>query len=89
MPRGADRDDHAVEFAPEFGRMLMFRVHDHSWHGFLPRNGQCMSLLFCYVDSAWCTSKEYPQQSVSSFASLVPLSRKAIDPVSRHLPGTH
>lgn len=48
-----------------------------------------MSPLFCNVDSARSTSKEYPRQSVSSFASAVPLSRKTIDPVSRHLPGTH
>ncbi|MDA8253685.1 MAG: 2OG-Fe(II) oxygenase [Rhodospirillales bacterium] len=28
--RSGDRDDYAFEFAPEFGRMLMFRVCDYS-----------------------------------------------------------
>ena len=49
--RSDDRNDYAFEFAPEFGRMLMFRVCDHSWHGFLPQKGQRMSLQLCYVDS--------------------------------------
>lgn len=31
--RSEDRNDYEFEFPPEFGRMLMFRVGDHSWHG--------------------------------------------------------
>ncbi len=49
--RSADRKDVAFEFAPEFGRIPMFRVCDHSWHGFLPQKGQRMSLQLCFVDS--------------------------------------
>ena len=31
---GPDREDFTFEYAPEFGKMLMFRVSDKSWHGF-------------------------------------------------------
>jgi len=77
--RSSDRSDYAFEFAPEFGRMLMFRVCDHSWHGFLPQKGQRMSLQLCYVDSDWYVRREYLRHSVSAFAKSVPLLRKAIE----------
>lgn len=77
--RSADREDFAFEFAPEFGRMLMFRVCDHSWHGFLPQKGQRMSLQLCYVDSEKYVRREYWRHSMSAFAKSVPLLRKAIE----------
>lgn len=77
--RSADRDDFAFEFAPEFGRMLMFRVCDHSWHGFLPQKGQRMSLQLCYVDSEKYVRHEYWRHSMSAFAKSVPILRKAIE----------
>ena len=77
--RSSDRNDYAFEFAPEFGRMLMFRVCDHSWHGFLPQKGQRMSLQLCYVDSDWYVRREYWRHSISAFAKSVPLLRKAIE----------
>ena len=83
--RSSDRDDYAFEFAPEFGRMLMFRVCDHSWHGFLPQKGQRMSLQLCYVDSEWYVRKEYLRHGLSAFAKSVPLLRKAIDYAPRRL----
>lgn len=83
--RSADRNDFAFEFAPEFGRMLMFRVCDHSWHGFLPQKGQRMSLQLCYVNSDWYVKREYWRHSVSAFAKSVPLLRKAIDWAPRRL----
>ena len=85
--RSGDRDDYAFEFAPEFGRMLMFRVCDHSWHGFVPQKGQRMSLQLCYVDSDWYVRKEYVRHTVSAFAKSVPLVRKAIDWAPRKMPG--
>ena len=85
--RSADREDCAFEFAPEFGRMLMFRVCDHSWHGFLPQKGQRMSLQLCYVDSEWYVKKEYWRHSVSAYAKSVPLLRKVIDYAPRRLTG--
>ena len=77
--RSSDREDYAFEFAPEYGQMLMFRVCDHSWHGFLPQKGQRMSLQLCYVDSEWYVRKEYLRHSVSAFAKSVPMLRKAIE----------
>jgi len=85
--RSNDRNDYAFEFAPEFGRMLMFRVCDHSWHGFLPQKGQRMSLQLCYVDSELYARKEYWRHSVSAYAKSVPLLRKVIDWAPRRLPG--
>ncbi len=85
--RSNDRNDYAFEFAPEFGRMLMFRVCDHSWHGFLPQKGQRMSLQLCYVDSELYARKEYWRHSISAYAKSVPLLRKVIDWAPRRLPG--
>lgn len=85
--RSADRNDCAFEFAPEFGRMLMFRVCDHSWHGFLPQKGRRMSLQLCYVDSNWYVKKENWRHRVSAFAKSVPLVRKVIDYAPRRLMG--
>ncbi len=85
--RSSDRNDYAFEFAPEFGRMLMFRVCDHSWHGFLPQKGQRMSLQLCYVDSEWYVRREYWRHSISAYAKSVPMLRKAIDWAPRRVPG--
>ena len=82
-----DRNDYAFEYAPEFGRMLMFRVCDHSWHGFLPQKGQRMSLQLCYVDSEAYVRKEYMRHSVSAYAKSVPFLRKIIDMAPRRMPG--
>ncbi len=84
--RSADRNDYAFEFPPEFGRMIMFRVCDHSWHGFLPQKGQRMSLQLCWVDSEWYVKREYWRHSVSAFAKSVPMLRKIIDWAPRRLP---
>ena len=54
-----NRDDYAFEFSPTYGNMLMFRVSDKSWHGFLPQKGQRMSLQLCYVDSDFYVKREY------------------------------
>ena len=71
--RSNDREDYAFEFAPEFGKMLMFRVCDHSWHGFLPQKGQRMSMQLCYVDSEWyVASREYIRHGISAFAKSIP-----------------
>lgn len=77
--RSADRQDMAFEFAPEFGRILMFRVCDHSWHGFLPQKGQRMSLQLCYVDSEWYVKREYWRHRMSAVAKSIPLVRQMID----------
>jgi hypothetical protein len=83
--RSNDREDYAFEFSPEFGRMLMFRVGDNSWHGFLPQKGQRMSLQLCYVDSDWYVRKEYWRHSASAFAKSWLVTRKVIEWAPRKL----
>lgn len=75
------------EWPYERGRMPMFRVRDHSYHGFLPQKGQRMSLPLCDVDSEAYVRKQYMRHSVSACARSVPLLRKIIDMAPRRLPG--
>ncbi len=81
-----DRDDYAFEYAPEFGKMLMFRVSDKSWHGFLPQKGQRMSLQLCYCDSESYVRSEYLRHRISAYAKSIPALRKVIGLVPRHNP---
>ena len=73
-----DREDFAFEFPPEFGNLLMFKVSDNSWHGFLPQKGRRMSLEMCWVDSEAYVKREYWRHSVSAFAKAVPVLRKVL-----------
>ncbi|MDR3515506.1 MAG: 2OG-Fe(II) oxygenase [Azospirillaceae bacterium] len=75
----SDRDDYAFEFAPEFGRMLMFRVCDHSWHGFLPQKGPRMSLQLCFADNQSYVRSEYFRHGLSAFVKSVPGLRKVLE----------
>ena len=77
--RSNNRDDYAFEFAPEFGKMLMFRVCDHSWHGFLPQKGKRMSVQLCYVDSEWYARRENIRHGLSAFAKSIPGIRQIIN----------
>jgi len=81
----SNREDCAFEFPPEFGKMLMFRVCDHSWHGFLPQKGKRMSLQLCWVDSDAYVKKEYWRHSVSAFAKSVPFLNEIIKWAPRKL----
>jgi hypothetical protein len=85
--RSNDRDDFSFEFPPELGKMLMFRVCDHSWHGFLPQKGRRMSLQLCYVDSNWYASRENMRHRVSAFAKSLPGIRQIVDWAPRSLGG--
>lgn len=76
--RSDDRDDYEFEFPPEFGKMLMFRVCDNSWHGFLPQKGQRMSLQFCWVDSEAYARDTYRRHWLSAVAKSNPLVRKVL-----------
>lgn len=76
--RSNSRDDMAFEFPPEFGKMLMFRVSDRSYHGFLPQKGQRMSLQFCWVDSKSYARYTYLRHSLSAVTKSVPLLRTLI-----------
>jgi 2OG-Fe(II) oxygenase superfamily len=77
--RSNDRDDYAFEFPPVFGNMLMFRVCDHSWHGFLPQKGKRMSVQLCYVDSEFYAWRENFRHGVSAFAKSIPGVRHMLD----------
>jgi hypothetical protein len=76
--RSDDRNDYAFEFPPEFGKMLMFRVCDHSWHGFLPQKGERMSLQFCWVDSEKYARRTYRRHRLSAVAKSNPVVRKLL-----------
>lgn len=81
-----DREDYAFEYPPEFGRMLLFRVSDKSWHGFLPQKGQRMSLQLCYCDSESYVRSEYLRHRISAYAKSIPALRKVIGMVPRSNP---
>lgn len=76
--RSDDRNDYAFEFPPVFGKMLMFRVSDRSWHGFLPQKGERMSLQFCWVDTEAYARSTYRRHRISALAKANPLIRKAL-----------
>ena len=80
-----DREDYAFEFPPEYGKMLMFRVGDNSWHGFLPQKGQRKSLQLCWVDSEWYVRKEHWRHTASAFAKANPILRKVLEWAPRRL----
>lgn len=80
-----DRNDCAFEFPPLFGKMLMFRVCDHSWHGFLPQKGKRMSLQLCYVDSDWYAHREEWRHSISAVAKSNAVTRKVLQWAPRRL----
>ncbi|MGO9983531.1 MAG: 2OG-Fe(II) oxygenase [Rhodomicrobium sp.] len=81
-----DREDYTFEYPPEFGKMLMFRVSDKSWHGFLPQKGQRMSLQLCFCDSESYVRSEYFRHRVSAYAKSIPALRKVIGLVPRSNP---
>jgi hypothetical protein len=81
-----DREDYAFEFPPEFGNMLMFRVSDKSWHGFLPQKGPRMSLQLCFCDSESYVRSEYFRHRLSAYAKSIPALRKVIGMAPRHNP---
>ena len=83
--RSSDREDYAFEFSPVLGNILMFRVGDNSWHGFLPQKAQRLSLQLCYVDSEQYVRKEYFRHSVSAFAKSWLVTRKLIEWAPRKL----
>ncbi len=83
--RSSDRDDYAFEFPPEFGAMLMFKVSDKSWHGFLPQKGPRMSLQLCYMESDYYVRREYFRHGVSALAKSNPFLNKLIGIMPKNL----
>ena len=77
--RSSDRDDYAFEFPPEYGAMLMFKVSEKSWHGFLPQKGQRMSLQLCYCDSESYVRSEYLRHGFSALIKSFPSLNRVLD----------
>ncbi len=82
--RSNSREDCAFEFPPEFGKMLMFKVSDKSFHGFLPQKGKRMSLQFCWVDSKAYARKTYLRHAFSAFAKSIPGLRSLVGLMPRN-----
>ncbi len=85
--RSSDRSDYEFEFAPEFGCMLMFKVSDKSWHGFLPQKGQRMSLQLCYCDSEKYVRSEYFRHGLSALVKSIPILDKMLSVLPKNLWG--
>jgi hypothetical protein len=81
--RSASREDAAFEFPPEYGKMIIFRVSDRSYHGFLPQKGQRMSLQFCWVDSQAYARQTYMRHRLSAFAKSIPGVRQMVGVMPR------
>jgi len=81
--RSNSRDDSAFEFPPEFGKMLMFRVSDRSYHGFLPQKGRRMSLQFCWVDSPAYARQTYARHRLSALVKSTPVLRDVVGMLPR------
>ncbi len=85
--RSSDRSDYEFEFAPEFGAMLMFKVSDKSWHGFLPQKGKRMSLQLCYCDSQSYVRSEYFRHGLSALVKSIPILDKILSPLPKNIWG--
>ena len=81
--RSHSREDAAFEFPPEYGKMIMFRVSDRSYHGFLPQKGQRMSLQFCWVDSHAYARQTYMRHRLSALAKSIPGVRQMVGVMPR------
>jgi hypothetical protein len=82
--RSNDREDYAFEYPPEYGKMLLFKVSDKSWHGFLPQKSERMSLQFCWVDSKAYAAKTYVRHALSAFGKATPGFNKLLEYMPRN-----
>jgi len=83
--RSNSRDDAAFEFPPLFGKMLLFKVTENSYHGFLPQKGPRMSLQFCWVDTKSYARRTYARHALSAFAKSIPGLRQLVGMMPRKL----
>jgi hypothetical protein len=81
--RSNDREDYAFEYAPEYGKMCLFKVSDKSWHGFLPQKSERMSLQFCWVDSKAYARETYMRHALSAWAKATPGFNKLLEYIPR------
>jgi hypothetical protein len=85
--RSPDRSDYEFEYAPVFGSMLMFKVSEKSWHGFLPQKGQRMSLQLCYYDKPSSVRREYFRHGLSALFKSFPSFNKFLDILPKNIWG--
>jgi SM-20-related protein len=85
--RSPNRDDYAFELAPVFGNLLIFRVSEDSWHGFLPQKAPRMSLELYYCDTEAYVKREYFRHRVTAIAKAIPPLRAVLDILPRHASG--
>jgi hypothetical protein len=81
--RSNDREDYAFEYAPEYGKMCLFKVSEKSWHGFLPQKSERMSLQFCWVDSKAYARETYARHALSAWAKATPGFNKLLEYIPR------
>jgi len=81
--RSRDIDDCALEVAPEFGRMLIFRRCDHSWHARVPYEGPRLNLQLNWVESRAYVRRELFKHRMSAFAKHFTLPRRILGRLPR------
>jgi len=76
--RSRDIDDCALEIPPEFGRMLIFRRSDHSWHARVPYDGPRLNLQLNWVESESYLRRELFKHRMSAVAKRFTLPRRLL-----------
>lgn len=80
--RSNDAHDYALEMPNEFS-MLIFKVCDHSWHGWLPHEGSRLQVELNWWDSDLSAKRAYWRHRVSSFAKTLAVPRTLLRRVPR------
>lgn len=81
--RSRNIDDYTLEIAPEFGRMLMFRRSENSWHARVPYEGPRLNLQLNWVESSLYAKREYWRHRLSACAKAFRLPRYLLHRVPR------
>ena len=81
--RSRDIDDCALEIPPEFGRMLIFRRSDHSWHARVPYDGPRLNLQLNWVESESYLRRELFKHRMSAVAKRFTLPRRLLTQAPR------
>ena len=81
--RSRNIDDCALEIAPEFGRMLIFRRSDHSWHARVPYDGPRLNLQLNWVESESYLKRELFKHRLSAVAKRFTLPRRLLTQAPR------
>lgn len=80
--RSNSAQDYALEVPNEFA-MLIFKVCDHSWHGWLPYEGPRLQVELNWWDSNFSAKRAYWRHRASSFAKTLAVPRDLLRRVPR------